>query len=240
MMEGALPAFLLATWSAIWLGILTSISPCPLASNIAALSYLSKGLEKRGAVLLSGAFYTAGRVVAYVGVSALVVTGLLSIPSLAHFLQTWTNKVLGPLLIFLALVLLDIVRFPSLSLGSSDGSGRLERLARGGLPGAAALGFIFALSFCPISAALFFGSLIPLSVEHSSRLVIPALFGIGTAAPVALFAVMIATGARSLGKTYDRITTFALWAKRVTAAAFFLAGLYYLLTYWFGVSVWGV
>jgi cytochrome c biogenesis protein CcdA len=239
MMEGALPAFLLAAWSAVWLGVLTSISPCPLASNIAALSYLSKDLEKRGAVLLSGTFYTAGRVIAYVGVSSAVVTGLLSIPSLARFLQTWTNKALGPLLILLALVLLEIVKFPSLSLASSDGSGRLERLARGGLPGAAALGFIFALSFCPISAALFFGSLIPLSVEHGSRLVIPALFGIGTAAPVALFAVMIATGARSLGKAYDRITTFALWAKRVTAAVFFLAGLYYLLTYWFGVSVWG-
>lgn len=232
-MESSLSAFV----TAAWLGVLTSISPCPLASNIAALSFLSKGIEERTTVLLSGAFYTMGRAVAYIGVSSVVVTGLLSIPSLAHFLQVWTNRILGPLLIFLALVLFNLIRLPSISLGSSD---RFGRLARGGLPGATALGFIFALSFCPVSAALFFGSLIPLSVDQSSKFLIPALFGIGTAAPVALFAVLIASGARSIGRTYERITIFALWAKRVTAAVFFLAGLYYILTYWLGVSVWGV
>jgi hypothetical protein len=134
---------------------------------------------------------------------------------------------IGPVLIFLALVLLEWVRFPMPSMGSSE---RLERLARGGSPGAAALGF---------SAALFFGSLIPLSIDQGSRFLIPALFGVGTAAPVALFAVMIAFGARSIGKTYERISLFAMWAKRMTGWVFLLAGLYYIVTYWFGVSVWG-
>jgi cytochrome c-type biogenesis protein len=232
-MDGSLAAF----GTAIWLGVLTSISPCPLASNIAALSYLSKNVQSRGAILVSGTSYTLGRVVAYVGVSALLVAGLLTVFSLAQFLQTWTNRVIGPGLILLGLVLLEWVRFPMPSMGSSE---RLERLAKGGSPGAAALGFVFALSFCPISAALFFGSLIPLSVEQGSKFLIPALFGIGTAAPVAVFAVMIAFGARSIGKTYERITLFAFWAKRVTGVVFLLAGLYYIVTYWFGVSVWGV
>ena len=223
--------------TAVWLGVLTSISPCPLASNIAALSYLSKNVQSRSAILTSGAAYTLGRVTAYVGVSALLVTGLLTVFSLSHFLQTWTNRIIGPVLIFLGFVLLEWIRFPMPSMGSSE---RLERLARGGSPGAAALGFVFALSFCPISAALFFGSLIPLSIDQGSRFLIPALFGVGTAAPVAVFAVMIAFGARTVGKTYERITLFAMWAKRITAVVFLLAGLYYLLTYWLGVSVWGL
>jgi cytochrome c-type biogenesis protein len=232
-MEGSLAAL----GTAVWLGILTSISPCPLASNVAALSYLSKNVRSRGAILASGASYTLGRVAAYVGVSAVLVAGLLSVFSLSHFLQTWTNRIIGPVLIFLAFVLLEWIRIPMPSMGSSE---RLERLAKGGSPGAAALGFIFALSFCPISAALFFGSLIPLSVEQGSRILIPSMFGIGTAAPVAVFAIMIAFGARSIGKTYERITLFAKWAKRITAIVFILAGLYYIVTYWLGISVWTV
>ena len=231
-MEGSLAAYA----TAVWLGILTSISPCPLASNIAALSYLSKNVQSRSAIFASGVSYTLGRVVAYVGVSAVIVAGLLSIFSLSHFLQTWTNRIIGPVLIFLGFVLLEWIRFPMPSVGSSE---RLQRLAKGGSPGAAVLGFVFALSFCPISAALFFGSLIPLSVDQNSRLLIPALFGIGTAAPVAVFAVMIAFGARSIGKTFERITLFAFWAKRVTGVIFLLAGFYYIVTYWLGVSVWG-
>jgi len=231
-MESSLSALM----TAVWLGILTSISPCPLASNVAALSYLSKNVESRGATLSSGISYVLGRVAAYVGVSAVLVAGLLSIFSLSHFLQTWTNRIIGPVLIFLGLVLLDLIRFPTISFGPGE---RLEHLARRGYPGAAALGFVFALSFCPVSAALFFGSLIPLSIDQGSRILIPALFGIGTAAPVVVFAVMIAFGARSVGKTYEKITLFAMWAKRITAIVFLLAGLYYLLTYWLGVSVWG-
>ena len=232
-MEGSLAAL----GTAVWLGILTSISPCPLASNIAALSYLSKNVQSQSAILVSGLSYTLGRVIAYVGVSALIVTGLLSVFSLAQFLQTWTNRIIGPLLIFLGIILLEWIRIPIPSMGSSE---RLERLARRGSPGAAALGFVFALSFCPISAALFFGSLIPLAASQGSKIIIPSLFGIGTAAPVAVFAVMIAFGARSIGKTYEKISLFAKWAKRVTGVVFVLAGLYYIVTYWFGISVWSV
>ena len=230
-MEGSLTAF----GTAVWLGILTSISPCPLASNIAALSYLSKDVRSRRAVLTSGVSYTIGRVMAYAGISAIIVTGLLTVFSLAQFLQTWTNRFIGPLLILLGCVLLEWIRFPLPSVGPSD---RFKGLAGKGTFGAAALGFIFALSFCPISAALFFGSLIPLSVEQGSKFLLPALFGVGTAAPVAVFALMIAFGARSIGKTYERITLFASWAKRITGVVFIMAGLYYIVTYWLGVSVW--
>ena len=39
-----------------------------------------------------------------------------------------------------------------------------ERAARGGAAGAAALGFLFAVSFCPVSAGLYFGALLPLVI----------------------------------------------------------------------------
>lgn len=230
-------SYLSAMATAVWLGVLTSISPCPLASNIAALSYLSRTVKSRRSILVSGASYTLGRMAAYIGVSAVLVAGVLSIFSLSRFLQVWTNRIIGPLLIFLGLVLLGWVRFPVPSAGSSD---RLERLAGKGSAGAGALGFVFALSFCPVSAALFFGSLIPLSAGQGSRIFLPALFGLGTAAPVALFAAMIAFGARSIGRTYERISLFALWAKRFTAVVFFLAGIYYVVTYWMGISVWSL
>jgi len=231
-MESPLPALL----TAAWLGILTSISPCPLASNIAALSYIGKDLDRRSSAVVSGLFYTFGRVIAYVGISAAVVAGVLSIPTLAQFLQVWMNRFLGPLLVLLALVLFDLIKVPTVFSGAGD---KLQGVAQHGSPGAAVLGFIFALSFCPISAALFFGSLIPLALKEESKFLIPSMFGIGTAAPIAIFAVMIAFGARSLGNNYNRIAGFARWARKITGVIFLIAAGYYILTYWFGVSLWG-
>jgi thiol:disulfide interchange protein len=231
-MESSLPALL----TAAWLGILTSISPCPLASNIAALSYIGKDLERKSSAVVSGLFYTFGRVIAYVVISAAVVAGVLAVPTLAQFLQVWMNRFLGPLLVFLALVLFGLIKFPTISFGAGN---KLKRVARHGSPGAAALGFIFALSFCPISAALFFGSLIPLALKEESKFLIPSMFGIGTAAPIAIFAVMLAVGAHSLGNNYNQIAGFARWARKITGVIFFMAAGYYILTYWFGVNLWG-
>jgi len=221
--------------TALWLGILTSISPCPLASNIAAVSFLGKDFSTRGAAVAAGLFYTLGRTLAYVGVAFIVVSGLLSVPALAQFLQHSLNRILGPLLLAVGLVLLGVVRIPTPSVGASE---RLLALARRGRPGTVLLGFVFALSFCPVSAALFFGSLIPLSVKHDSRLLLPAVFGIGTAAPVAVFAILIAQGAQMAVKAFAGLSRVELWARRITGGIFLLAGAYYILTYWLGVSVW--
>ena len=51
--------------TAFLLGLLTAISPCPLATNIAAIGYIGKDIEDRRRVFLSGLLYTAGRIVAY-------------------------------------------------------------------------------------------------------------------------------------------------------------------------------
>ncbi len=219
--------------SAAWLGILTSISPCPLATNIAAISFISKRIEKPFTTLITGILYTLGRSAAYLGLGIMIVSSVLSTPVLARFLQQYMNKLLGPILIIAGLFLLDIFRF------SFPGSGLGETLQkhadRWGIWGAFPLGIIFALSFCPVSAALFFGSLIPIALANNSGVLIPTVYGIGTALPVFIFAVLIALGARTLGNVFNKITSIEKWARRITGVLFIGVGIYFCLMYIFKV-----
>jgi len=224
---------LLGAASALWLGILTAISPCPMATNVAAISYLGKRLASPRQVLLGGVLYTVGRTVAYVGLAVLILAGLQSIPRVSTFLQEYMNKALGPILIVVGLFLLELIKF------GGGGSGVGERLGKKvegwGLAGALALGVIFALSFCPISAALFFGSLISLAVKYDSRVLLPGVFGVGTALPVFAFAVIIGLGVGSLGAAFHKLQKFEWWARRVTGVVFILVGIYYCLYFIFEV-----
>ena len=228
-----MPEYLLSLTSALWLGILTSISPCPLATNIAAISYIGKRVQRPAVVFSTGLLYTLGRVVAYLALGILIVSSVLSTPALARFLQQYMNKFLGPVLIVAGLFLLEILHFsiPGFNLGS-----RMQSTAdKWGAWGAFPLGVIFALSFCPVSAALFFGSLIPLAVSHSSSVLIPSVYGIGTSLPVFIFAVLIAFGAQKLGTVFNRITQIEKWARRITGVIFILVGIYFSLMYIFHV-----
>ena len=214
----------LAAGSALWLGILTSISPCPLATNIAAVSYVGRRVGSSRAVLLSGALYTAGRTLAYVVLGAAAVWSLMSMVEVSSFLQGGFHRALGPLLIVVGLLLLGLFKLRLPGFGVSD---RLqERVDRSGVWGAGFLGIVFALSFCPVSAGLFFGSLVPLAAERGSPLLLPTLYGIGTALPVAGFSLLLAAGAGWLGKALDRVQTFEVWARRITAVVFIGVGVY--------------
>ncbi|MFA5156626.1 MAG: aromatic aminobenezylarsenical efflux permease ArsG family transporter [Candidatus Omnitrophota bacterium] len=211
--------------SALWLGILTSISPCPLASNVAAISFLSKKIAHPALVFISGLAYTLGRMVSYAILGWIIISSLLSVPQVAQFLQKYLGKALGPLLIVTGLFLLEAVtiRLPGLSLSHKQHN----KLAEAGAPGAFLLGFIFALAFCPISAALFFGSLIPLALNSKAGVLLPFVYGIGTGLPVLLFAVAIALGITSLSHWFRRITKLEYYTRRITGAIFILVGLYY-------------
>jgi len=214
----------LAVASALWLGILTSISPCPLATNIAAVSYVGRRVGSPRAVLLSGGLYTLGRAVAYLVLGAVAVWGLMSMVSMSGFLQGTFHRVLGPLLIAIGLMLLGVFEIALPAVGVGD---RLQRrVDRAGVWGAGLLGIVFALSFCPLSAGLFFGSLVPLAVDQGSPLLLPLVYGIGTALPVAGFAVLLAAGAGWLGTALDRVQLFERWARRVTAVVFIGVGVY--------------
>jgi cytochrome c-type biogenesis protein len=219
--------------SALWLGILTSLSPCPLATNIAAVSYIGKQYRRTSVVVLSGLAYVLGRMAAYLGLGAVLIAGILSTPRLSGFLQKSMNKILGPVLILTGMVLLDLLRFPT--SGGGIGEKMREKAGRGGLLGAVLLGVLFALSFCPVSAALFFGSLIPLSVAKDSPVIYPLLFGFGTGIPVIVFAVMIAFGMRSIEAVFRGVTRVELWVRRITGAVFIVAGIYYAAVYIFEV-----
>lgn len=219
--------YLFSWGTALWLGILTSISPCPLATNIAAISYIGRRVDRPAYVLWAGVFYTAGRSLTYFVLGWLIVTSFLNTPQLSFFLQKYMHKILGPILVLVGMFLLELI---SLSLGDSKLSQWVQKRAETwGLWGAGAMGIVFALSFCPVSAALFFGSLVPLAIQHQSGTVMPSLFGIGTALPVVLFAILIAWGTYSLSKTFNRITQIEWWARRITGVVFILVGVYYCL-----------
>jgi len=226
---------LFALLSALWLGILTSISPCPLATNVAAISFIGKNITCPYKTVFSGFLYTLGRILSYVILGIIIVAGLLSVPSIANFLQQYLNIILGPLLIIIGIVLLEIVKI-NFSAGISH-MGLHDKVKDFGLVGALLLGIIFALSFCPISAALFFGSLISLSVEHNSKILFPLIYGIGTGLPVVIFAVIIAFSINSVGKAYNGLVKFEFWMRKVTGVIFILAGIYFIATHIFGFSI---
>ncbi len=218
---------------ALWLGVLTSISPCPLATNIAAVSFVGRHVGSPRRVLAAGLIYTAGRTLVYLVLAGLLVTSLLEAPYVSHLLQKDMNRILGPVLVVAGMFLLDLIRIAPLGGGRK---GKLqERVERSGFWGAALLGIVFALSFCPVSAALFFGSLVPLAVRSESAVLYPLLYGVGTALPVVLFAGLISAGARHVGLVFDRIKLVEIWARRATGI--FLAGLgiYFSLKYIFQV-----
>lgn len=223
-------SFWVGWFSAFWLGILTSISPCPLASNIAAVSFLSKKIAHPAMVFLSGLAYTFGRMVSYAAVGGIIIHSLVRVPQIAMFLQKYMGKMLGPVLVATGLILLEVLvfRLPGFSLPRKYHN----KLAESGAPGAFLLGFVFSLAFCPVSAALFFGSLVPLALNHPMGGLLPFVYGIGTGLPVLAFAVAIALGVKSLSHWFHRLTKIELYTRKITGAIFIGAGIYYVWAYW--------
>jgi len=224
----------IAATSAFWLGILTSISPCPLATNIAAISFIGRKAGEKSHVLKSGFLYALGRTLAYVAFGVVIIAGLLESGEASRFLQKYMNEILGPILIFLGLILLGwIGSGASFSIGSKK---LQEKATGGGAIWALPIGALFALSFCPVSAGLFFGGLIPLALKHQSSLMLPLVYGLGTALPVVVFAVLLAFGSNYVGKAFDRLTQIEIWIRRFAGTVFILVGIYYCLTHIYGLS----
>ncbi|MFC1477267.1 aromatic aminobenezylarsenical efflux permease ArsG family transporter [candidate division KSB1 bacterium] len=217
------------TLTALWLGILTSISPCPLATNVAAISYIGKQVGSLRTVIFSGIMYNIGRIIAYTGIGVIVIAGAMSIPVVSQFLQRFINLFIGPILILGGMFLLELLSFSFSGLHISDKI--RDRSVKSGIWGACLLGILFALSFCPISAAFFFGSLIPLSIKYNSYFLLPSLYGIGTGLPVFIFSIVIAFGFGSIGNIYNKLLTFQLWARRITGTVFIGVGIYLTLYY---------
>jgi len=224
--------FIVGAGSALWLGILTSISPCPLATNIAAISYIGRKVGNSRQVFLSGLLYTVGRTLAYLGLAFILVASVLSVSQISLFLQKYMHLAVGPILIIVGMFLLGLIE---LNMGGGGmGEGLQKRVDALGIWGALLLGVVFALTFCPTSAAAF-GSLVTLSLKVKSSVTLPAIYGVGTALPVMVFAVLLATSAQSVGKAYNVLAKIEWWARITTGWVFVLVGIYFSLKYVFEV-----
>ncbi len=225
------------TWviicTAFWLGLLTAISPCPLATNIAAISFIGRQVGSRSHVLLSGMVYTIGRTLTYVLLGFLIIAGLTAVGDLSRFLQKYLNEILGPVLILLGMLLLGWIG-SGISINLA-GAKVQEKASKGGLGWSAMLGFLFALSFCPVSAGLFFGGLIPLAVKANSSFLLPLIYGVGTALPVIGFAFILAFATEYVGKVFDSLTIIENFMRNIAGVFFILVGIYYSVTHVYGI-----
>jgi cytochrome c-type biogenesis protein len=222
--------------SALWLGMLTSVNPCPMTANIAAMSYVVRRMDKRRQVILSALLYALGQMLVYVTLGVLLSTGLLSAPdALARFLQRYLSMLLGPLLIVVGMLLLDLLPVWFSGPGMSEKTQR--RIEALGVWGALVLGMLFAASFCPLSAGIFFGPLVLLAVKVHSCVLVPSLYGLGTALPVLVFGTLLAPNAKLLGTVFRRVDRLGRWARRATGTVVLLIGVYYALKYIFELPI---
>jgi len=219
---------------AMWLGIFTSINLCPLTTNIAAMSYIGRRVSSPMQVLASGLLYAMGRTAAYLVLGAIAVTGLLASNELSSFLRGFMNELLGPVLVVIAMFLLGLIEVRISGPGMSEKMQR--RVDMLGIWGSFPLGVLFATAFCPISAMLFL-KLVQDATSLESPIAMPALYGLGTAVPVVVFALILAFSAQSLGKAFHRLTQWEWWLRRGTGVLFLALGLYFTLVHVFDLTL---
>ncbi|MBD3724288.1 MAG: sulfite exporter TauE/SafE family protein [Flavobacteriaceae bacterium] len=212
--------------SAFILGLMTAISPCPLATNITATAFISKNISSKRKVFLSGLLYSLGRGFSYTAIGLILYFGASKF-HIARFFNQNGEKYLGPLLIIIGLIMLNIIKLNF--LGKLNFQEKLsEKFKDKGLLGSFLIGVVFALAFCPYSGALFFGMLIPMTISSAEGLYLPIVFAFGTGLPVILFTYLLAFTAGKVGIFYNRITKIEKVMRTVAGVVFILTGLYYV------------
>jgi cytochrome c biogenesis protein CcdA len=216
--------------AAFFIGLMTAISPCPLATNITAVAYISRRIENSRHTLLVGFLYTLGRAFTYAGLASLIVYLGVNTREIASFVQSYGERLLGPLLIIIGLVMLEAVKLDFLSAGNRLG-GLKEALAEKGYLGSFLLGVLFALAFCPFSGVLYFGMLIPLAIKLKDGIVIPSIFAFATGLPVMLTSLLLAKSISKLGEVTNKVQAIEKWMRKTVAVIFILVGAYYTLIF---------
>lgn len=216
--------------TALVLGLMTAISPCPLATNITAVGFISKDIENRNRVFINGLLYTLGRAISYTVIPLVIFLGADQF-KFSGFFQQHGEKLLGPLLIIIGLLMLDVVKMNI--PGVSRLTTKMEKKTSWGYFDAVLLGMIFALAFCPYSGVLFFGMLVPMTVTSASGLYLPVVFAIATGIPVIIFAWILAFSIGSIGGVYNKMKNFEIWFRRVIAVLFIVVGIYYIIRVFF-------
>lgn len=216
--------------TAIILGLMTAISPCPLATNISAIGFISRDITNSKRVFMNGLVYTLGRTLSYTGLAVVLYFGASKM-NVTMLFQGWGEKVLGPLLIIIGLFMLGVLKisFP----GFSKLTEKIGEQGKGSYWSSLLLGMVFALAFCPYSGVLYFAMLIPMTVASPEGLMLPALFALATGLPVILFAWLLAFAVGKVGRLYDRIKAFERWFRSVVGILFIGVGIYYLYLFFF-------
>ena len=215
--------------AAFALGLLTSVSPCPLATNITATAYISRELKSKRAVLWSGFLYTVGRAITYSTIGLVLYWGASKF-HIARFFQSKGEMYLAPILILVGLVMLGVIKLNF--LGKSSFTERLSNKFNGQSQfGAIVLGILFAMAFCPYSGALYFGILVPMSISNASGLYLPIIFAFGTGIPVMIFAFILAFSASKIGTTYNAMRKIEVSMRYLAGGVFIASGIYYVLVF---------
>ncbi len=215
--------------TAFVLGLMTAISPCPLATNISAIGYISKDLQSRKRIFLNGLLYTLGRAISYslLGIILIIILKQgASIYKIQKVIGTYGEMFIGPLLILIGVFMLGLIKV-NFNIGGRMSAKAEEKAGNGSLWGSLFLGIVFALAFCPYSGVLYFGGLIPVATTASSGYFLPLVFAIATGLPVVIIAWILAYSVSSIGKVYQSIKTFEFWFRRIVSVLFIIVGLYY-------------
>ncbi len=213
------------------LGLMTAISPCPLATNISAIGFISRDLTDRRRVFINGLVYTLGRAVTYVGIALIIFLGASQM-NISGWFQKWGEKLLGPGLILIGLFMLDLIKI-RLPGGMGSFADKLGEKGRKSYLSTLLLGVLFAMAFCPYSGVLYFVMLIPMTVVSAEGLYLPLVFAVATGIPVIIFAWLIAYAVSNVGRMYSRIRTFEIWFRRFIAVLFIGVGVYYIVIVYF-------
>lgn len=217
--------------TAFLLGMATAISPCPLATNITAIAYISKDIENQRRVFYSGLVYTLGRAITYTTIGLVFYLGASQF-KIAGFLNKYGERIIGPALIIIGLFMLDIIKINLKGTGKfTENLG--EKAKNGNFLSALIMGMAFALAFCPYSGVLYFGMLIPITISSVKGLFLPIVYALGTGLPVIIFAYFVAFTVYGIGNLYNKVKTFELWFRRVVAIVFMGVGVYYLSIFLF-------
>ena len=216
--------------TAFLLGLLTALSPCPLATNIAAIGYIGRDIESGRQIFRSGILYTVGRILAYsiLGIILIMIikagTGIFGVQ---NFIAKYGEKIIGPALILIGIImpLSDRLNLPSIGFGDKG-----EGLAKKGGIGSFLLGVLFALAFCPSSGIFYFGMLIPISAAEPMGYLLPVIYAIATALPVIIVAWIPSFSAGKIGKVYGKMKTIQKWMNIIVSILFICIGIYYCIT----------
>ncbi|MBN2773258.1 MAG: sulfite exporter TauE/SafE family protein [Prolixibacteraceae bacterium] len=213
--------------SAFILGLMTAISPCPMATNITAIGFISKDAINQKRVFTNGLIYTAGRAFSYTTLATLLFLGA-SKSKISLYFQQYGEKILGPLLIITGIFMLGIltIRFPAFQKLSN----RIEKAGKWNFLNVFLIGVIFAMAFCPYSGVLYFGILIPLTIGSVKGLFLPIIFAVATGIPVIIIAWFLAFAISNVGRFYNVLKTIEFWMRRIIAILFIGVGIYYVYT----------